>query len=76
MFGPGADGTSDFPGDSQRVGATVSVLCDNHTTLCSVSKLRLRTILTHTIRLLLVALQTILGQCRGAGMLCVRQLQV
>ena len=54
------DGNSDFPGDLQRVGATVSVLCDNHTTLCLVSTLRLRGTLIHTIRpvLVLVALQT------------------
>ena len=44
------DGNSDFLGDLQRAGATVSVLCDNHTTLCLVSSLRLRGTLIHTIR--------------------------
>ena len=70
------DGHSDSPGVFQRVGTTVSVQCDNHTMLCSVSKLRLRTILTHTIRLIRVALQTVLGQCLCAGKLCVRRLQL
>ena len=70
------DGNSDVPEDLQHVGATDSVLGHNHTTLCAVSKLRLHTILTHTIRLLLVALQIILRQCQRAGMLCVRQLHL
>ena len=56
-----------FPGESQH-GATVSVLCDIHTALCAVSKPQLHTVL------ILVVLQTILGQCRRAGMLCARQL--
>ena len=60
-----------FPGDFQRVDATVSVLCGNHTTLCSVSTLRLRATLSHTIRQILVALQTTLGQHQRAGMLFV-----
>ena len=39
------DGNSDCPGDLQLVGATVSVFCDNHTTLRAVSRLRLHTVL-------------------------------
>ena len=70
------DGNSDVLEDLQHIDATVSVLCDSHTTLCEFSKLRLRKILTHTILLPLVALPTILGQCQRAGMLCVRQLQL
>ena len=67
----GVGRNSRFPRESQRVGAAVSVLCDIHTTLCAVSKLHLHTILTF-----LVVVQTILGQCRRAGVLCVRQLQI
>ena len=51
--------------------AAASVRCDLQTMLFAVSKVRLHTILT-----LLVALQTILGQCQRAGMLCVHQLQL
>ena len=57
-------GNADFQRESEHVGATVSVLCDIHTTFCAVSKLHLFSILT-----LLVVLQTILGQCQRAGML-------
>ena len=60
------DGNSDFPGDLQRVGATVSVLCDNHTTLCLVSTLRHRGTLIHTTRRILVALQTTFDQHQRA----------
>ena len=52
-----------------------SVLFDNHTVLCSFSTLRLRATLIHTIRQILVALQTTIGQRQCARMLCVRQLQ-
>ena len=44
------DDNLNFPGDLQRVGATVSLLCDNHTTLCSVSTLRLRATLIPFVR--------------------------
>ena len=70
------DDNLNVPGDLQRVGATVSVLCDNLTTLCSVSKLRLRATLIHSIRKMLVALQTTFDQHQRAGVLCVRQLQL
>ena len=61
------------PGYSQGVGATVLVLCDGRTMLCSVSTLRLLSVLRHTTRLVLVVLQTNIGR---QGMLCVRQLQL
>ena len=51
------------------------VLFVNRTTQFSISKLCLRTVLTHTIRQILVALQTTDGQRQRAEMLCVRQLQ-
>ena len=70
------DGNSDFSGDLQRVGATVSVHFDNHTTLCLVSTLRLRGTLIHTIRPVLVALQTTFDQHQRARMLCACRLHV
>ena len=69
-------GSSDFPRYSQDVGATVSVLCDSRTVLCSVSIVRLFSILRQTTRLVLVVLQTNLGRHPCEGMLCVRQLQL
>ena len=36
----GVGRSSDFPGYSQGVGATVLVLCDSRTVLCSISTLR------------------------------------
>ena len=61
-----------FQDTDKHVGVTVPVLCDTHTTLCSVSTLRHRATLHHTIRQVLVALQTSLGQYLRAAMLCVR----
>ena len=70
-------GSSDFPGYSQGVGATMLVLFDIRTMLCSVSTLRLLSVLYHTTHLVLVVvLQTNLGRHPRAGMLCVRQLQL
>ena len=71
----GVDDNYYFPGDL-RIGVTFSVLCDNHTTLCSVSTLRLRGTLIHTIRQILVALSIIFDQHQRAGLLCVRRLQL
>ena len=72
----GLGGSSDFPGYSQGVGATVLVLCDSRTVLCSDSTLRLLLVLRHTNRLVLVVLQTNLGRHPRARMLCVRQWQL
>ena len=55
---------------------SVSVLCDNHTTFCLVSTLRLRGTLIHTTRRILVALQTTFDRHQRARMLCVRRLHV
>ena len=49
------DDSSDFPRDLQHVDATIAVLSDNHTVLCSVSTLRLRATLIQTFRQILVA---------------------
>ena len=72
----GVGGSSDFPGYSQCVGATILVLCDSRTLLCSVSTLGLLSVLRHTTRKVLVVLQTNLGRHPRAGMLCVRHWQL
>ena len=72
----GVGRSSDFPGYSQGVGATVLVLCDSRTVLCSISTLRFFSVLRHTTRLVLVVLQTNLGRHQRARMLCVCQLQL
>ena len=71
----GVGDSSDFPVYLPDVDATVLVLCDSHTVLCSVSTLRFLSVLRHTTRLVLEALQTNLGRHLRAGMLCVRQSQ-
>ena len=70
------DDKSDFPGNLQHVDATVLVLCDDFTVFCSTSTLRVRATLIHSIRQVLVALQTTLGQRQRTGMPCMRQLQL
>ena len=66
--------SSEFQRHSRGVGATILELCDIRTMLCSVSTLRLLSVLHHTTHLDLVVLQTSLGRHPHAGMLCVRQL--
>ena len=72
----GVGGSSDFPKHSLGVGATILVLCDIRIMLCSVTTLRLLSVLHHSTHLVLVVLQTSLGRHPHAGMLCVRQLQL
>ena len=62
--------SSDFPGHSRDVDATILVLCDIRTVPCSISTLRLLSVLRHTTHLVLAVLQTSLGRRPRAGMLC------
>ena len=65
---------SDFPGHSRGVDATILVLCDIRTVLCSISTLRLLSVLRHTTHLVLAVLQTSLDRHPRAGMLvCVNR---
>ena len=67
-MGPSGVGDgSDFPGHSRGVDATILVLCDIRTVLCSSSTLRLLSVLHHTTHLVLVVLQTGLGRHPRAG---------
>ena len=52
------------------------VLCDGRTMLCSVSTLRLLSILRYTTRLVLLVLQTNRGRHPRVGILCVRHSQL
>ena len=73
-LGPsGVGDSSDFPGHSRGADATILVLCDIRTVLCSISTLRLLSVLRHTTNLVLAVLQTSLGRHPRAGMLCVRR---
>ena len=73
-LGPSEVGdSSDFPGHSRGADATVLVLCDIRTVLCSMSTLRLLAVLHHTTHLVLAVLQTSLDRHPRAGMLCERQ---
>ena len=65
--------SSDFPGHSRGVDATIMVLCDIRTVLRSISTLRLLSVLQHTTHLVLAVLQTGLDRHPRARMLCVRQ---
>ena len=59
------------PGHSRGADATILVLCDIRTVLCSISTLRLLSVLHHTTHLVLAVLQTSLDRHPRAGMLCV-----
>ena len=53
-LGPsGVGDSSDFPGHSRGVDATILVLCDIRTVLCSISTRRLLSVLRHTTHLVL-----------------------